>query len=357
MTERGGDVVSRPAPWFRRSPPPWRAAARALAISFLAACDTAGGPPPPPKSTAMDHGVAARVGELRVSLSSVGRVAAAQRVTPAAARDALVRDALFAAGALEAKVDRQPATALAVDASLARALLRSLLAEAEQAGPITDDELRDTTARHWLELDRPDASRTVHALVRAKGKGKADVPARVLVEAAQVLARDLAALGREAASIQPPSAPGPGRPPPEDPVVAKFKEAATASFERAKAQSGRADLELVAEGLPPVSADGRVLTPQPGAFDETFARTASKLQARGDLSAPTETQFGVHVIMLLERLPGHVVPAEERRALLREEVVAMRATALRDRLLEQLRAGLEIDRSADALLALVSVEQ
>ena len=75
------------------------------------------------------------------------------------------------------------------------------------------------------------------------------------------------------------------------------------------------------------------------------------------LKGPTQTPFGVHVIMLLERLPGHVVPAEERRTLLREEVVAGRATVLRDGLLERLRAGLEIDRSADALLALVSVEQ
>jgi peptidyl-prolyl cis-trans isomerase C len=328
--------------------------ALALVVLASSACDS-GSPPPPPRVATMDEGVAARVGALHITVSSVARVAAAQRVAPAAARDLLVRDALFAAGAIDKGLDREPATALAMDAVLARGLLRSLLAEAEQAGPVTDDELRDTTARHWLELDRPDASRTVHALVRAKGK--AEVPARVLVEAAQALAGDLAAVARDAASASAPAAPEPGRPPAEDPAVARFKEAATAAFERAKAQSGRADLELVTEGLPPVSADGRVLTPQPGAFDETFARTAAALRERGDLSAPTETPFGVHVIMLLERLPGHVVPAEERRTLLREEVVAGRATALRDRLLEPLRAGLEIDRSADALLALVSVEQ
>lgn len=304
----------------------------------------------------MDEGVAARVGALRVSQASVARVAAAQKVAPAAARDLLVRDALFSAGAIEAELDREPATELAVDAVLARALLRSLFDEADKAGPVTDAELSETTARHWLELDRPDAWRTVHALVRAKGK--AQVPGATLAEAAQLLSRDLSATSRDAAASEPPAAAGPGRPPPEDPMVAKFKDAATAAFERIKATIERgADMELVAEGLPPVSADGRVLTPQPGGFDEKFARTAAALRTRGELSPPTETQFGVHVIMLLERLPGHTVPVEERRALLREEVVTARATKLRDELLGRLRAGLEIDRSADALLALVSVEQ
>ena len=323
------------------------------ALLSLVACDSSNVAPPPPRTATMDQGVAARVGEMRVSLTSVGKVAGAQQVAPAAARDLLVRDALFSAGAVDTGLDREPATALAVDAALARALLRSLLAEAEQTGPVSDDELRDTTARHWLDLDRPESSRTVHALVRAKGK--AQVPSKLLVEAAQLLSRELAPIAREAAASSPPTAEV-GRQPPEDPMVARFKDAATAAFERVKAQVG-ADIELVAEGLPPVTAEGRVVTPQSGGFDETFARVAAALRARGDLSVPTETPFGVHVILLLERLPAHVVPAEERRALLREEVISARATRLREQLLERLRAGMEIDRSADALLALVSVEQ
>ncbi|MEJ7731479.1 MAG: hypothetical protein WKG00_19970 [Polyangiaceae bacterium] len=145
-------------------------------------------------------------------------------------------------GAIDEGLDRQPSAALAIDAVLARGLLRSLMVEAEQAGPVTDDELRDTTARHWLELDRPDASRTVHALVRGKGKGESPRaccstrrrPSRPRRWPATPRTRH-----RPAARARP-AAVG-------DPVVTRFKDAATASFERAKAQSGRGDLELVTE--------------------------------------------------------------------------------------------------------------
>ncbi|KYF86285.1 hypothetical protein BE18_01445 [Sorangium cellulosum] len=115
-------------------------------------------------------------------------------------------------------------------------------------------------------------------------------------------------------------------------------------------------LEVVAEALPPVTAAGRVLSPAPQHFDVEFSRAAAALNARGDLSAPVASSFGVHVIMLLERIPAQVVPVEERRGLVRDEVVTDRARAAQAKLLEVLRREPKIVGGVDALLELVRIE-
>jgi peptidyl-prolyl cis-trans isomerase C len=303
----------------------------------------------------MGPGLVARAGDAEITSESVERIARAQQLDAAAARDLAIRDALLANEARSRKLDADPTVAFSVQALLARHLLRALLDEAQRAGPVTEEELRETTARHWLSVDRPEGFRTVHALVQTKAKTP---DTRKATELAEAVARDVATVQRFARETPPPAATiEPGRPAAADPVVARFREAATAAFDREKAKGGADDMELRVEPLPAITADGRVLAAEGGQFQAEFAAAAAKLRARGDVSGPTATPFGVHVIMLLERLPPQIKDAEERRKVLRDEIIADRARAAHTRVLERARSGVEIDRSADALLSLVSVEQ
>ena len=135
---------------------------------------------------------------------------------------------------------------------------------------------------------------------------------------------------------------------PEDELVATMKLAV--------GTVSHAGFEVVVEALPPVTADGRIAQPAGGLFDAAFAHGASELARRGELSEPVSSAFGVHVILLLERIPGHLVPEEERRALVHDEVIAARAQTAERKLLEALRPAVSIDRSADGLLAKIAVE-
>ncbi|WP_437940834.1 peptidylprolyl isomerase [Sorangium sp. So ce341] len=290
--------------------------------------------------------VAARVGALDVSVESVARIAAAQHISPAQARDAAIRDALLAAAARDGGLDRDADVQRDISAVLARRLLHRLKDEAENAGPVTDDELRAATERHWLDLDRPEGYRTVHAVVRLSadaGEATRD-KARALADAIRAAVLSSREVAR---SSEPPPAAGP-RQPPSDPAADAFIRAA---------KGVPADgLEVVAEALPPVTAAGRVLSPAPQHFDVEFSRAAAALNARGDLSPPVASSFGVHVIMLLERIPAQVVPVEERRGLVRDEVVTERARAAQAKLLEVLRREPKIVGGVDALLELVRIE-
>ena len=60
---------------------------------------------------------------------------------------------------------------------------------------------------------------------------------------------------------------------------------------------------------------------------------------------------------MLERIPGRTVPREERRRMVREEVMSTRARVEKDKLIDGLRPGVAINRDVDALLALVPVER
>ncbi|XXX80574.1 peptidylprolyl isomerase [Sorangium sp. So ce134] len=290
--------------------------------------------------------MAARVGALDISVDSVARIAAAQSVSPAQARDAAIRDALLAAEARSRGLEHDAEVQRDISAVLARRLLHRLREEAENAGPVTDDELRVATERHWLDLDRPEGYRTVHAVVRLSadaGEATRD-KARALADAirtAVLSSRDVAR------SSEPPRASG-ARQSPSDPAADAFISAA---------KGVPADgLEVVAQALPPVTAAGRVLSSEPQHFDVDFSRAAASLSARGDLSAPVASSFGVHVIMLLERIPAQVVPVEERRDLVRDEVMTDRARAAQARLLEVLRREPRIVGGVDALLELVRIE-
>jgi len=57
-----------------------------------------------------------------------------------------------------------------------------------------------------------------------------------------------------------------------------------------------------------------------GRMAPDFERAAFALQKKGDLSAPVKTEFGYHVIELLERKPASTQPLEEALPVLREEL-------------------------------------
>jgi len=322
--------------------------ARLALVLGLLGCGGRTDSPPVPASGPLGAGVIARVGTTEIAEETVARIAAAQRVDAATARDLAVRDALLATGARSLGLDAEPSTAFATQAVLARSLLRELMAEAVRAGPVTDEELRTTTARHWLELDRPEGFRTVHAVVRLDAKADPATRKRA-VEIAEAIRREVAPVQALAVTTPPPPPGDPSKPPKEDDLVEPFRKAATSVPHQ--------DLELVVEALAPVAADGRVVTPDPGSFDAKFSEAASKLAARGDVSPPVVSSFGVHIIFLLERQPAISMPVEERRALLTSEVMTDRARAAQRRLLEGIRKDIGLDRNVDAWLALVAVDR
>ncbi len=319
----------------------------ALALLFVFACEAPAPPPPPsPPSGAGPLGAEtiARVADLPIHADQVARIAAAQSIPVTEARDLAIRDALLAAEARARGVDADRQVELAASGILARAIVKEIAASAEAQGPVTDAELDEVTARHWTELDRPEASRAVHAVVQPKKGASPDARAAALA-LAEAIRRAIAPAVDAARRSEPPPQDPRG---PEDPVIAVFRKAA------ADVPSG--DLEVRVEALAPVVADGRTLN-EGERYDETFAKAALQLTKRGDVSPVTETSFGFHVLLLLERIPGHTVPREERRAMVRDEVISARARAAKDQLLAGLRKSAAIDRSVDAALALVPVDR
>ncbi|WP_437281493.1 peptidylprolyl isomerase [Sorangium sp. So ce375] len=286
------------------------------------------------------------MGASDIAVDTVARIAAAQHLPPAQALDAAVRDALWAAEARARGLEQDPEVRREISLVLARRMLHTLKEEAESVGPVTDDELRAATERHWLDLDRPEGYRTVHAVVRLSAD--ADEATRDKAKALADAIRTAVLSSREVAQrTEPPSASGTQQPPP-DPAAEAFISAA---------KGVPADgLEVVAQVLPAVTAAGRALTSEPQQMDLAFSRAAASLVARGDLSAPVTSPFGVHLIMLLERIPARVVPLEERRGLVRDEVVTDRARAAQSKLLEAARREAEIAGAVDGLLELVRIE-
>jgi hypothetical protein len=306
---------------------------------------------PAPVSRGLSAGVIARVGERAIHAEAVGRIAAAQQLTPAAARDLAIHDALFAEGAQERGLDRSLDVVLATRAMLARRLLRQIRAEAEQA-PITDEDLARAAERRWLDVDRPEGFRTIHAVVRFDESAPGDKRARALDLAEAIRAAALPLQDRASELLLPASA-SPSRPKrvEDDPLVAAFQKAMDPFI-----KGDHDGLPVTVEPLPAVAADGQVLTPEGASFDPTFSRAAAALGQRGAVSPVVVSSFGAHVILLLEKIPAVKLSLEERRALLYGDIVVGRARAAEEKLLAGLRGRSAWATDADALLALVAVD-
>jgi hypothetical protein len=303
-------------------------AALATILGLCAGCSSESSEvAPTPHLDELPAGVAARVGDQQVPTALVQRVASAQKISPQAARERLIQTALLA---LHAERSLGPVAVVAAErAALSRAVLERLLAQARAGGEPTDDELGQIIASRWLELDRPPAVKTSHAVV-------------LLGEAAdRGLARRIA--DRIAGAVRGVSDGG------------EFRRLASA------VPSDGARVRV--EQLPAVTADGRVVPEQPQdsavaqRLDPAFARAANAIAEVGAQSGVVESAHGFHVILLEERLAERRVPLEESRSLLRDEAVAMRARSLEAELLSRLSRDkrVEISRSAQALTAEIQV--
>ena len=268
----------------------------------------------------LDQGVAARVGPVEIRADVIAKFAAAQNLSLEEVRDGAVRDALFALGAEKEALDQATMVRPAVRARLARARLAAIEAETAQPPP-TDEEVEAATARHFLELDRPEGFRVIHAVARVPDDAD---------DATKEKARALATR-----------------------VASAVADAEDASEFESRAKEVETDgVDLLVEALEPVAADGRVLHPSGGQFVEPFAAAAARLSRPGEKSPVVETEFGFHVMMLLEKTPGKRIRIEERRAILGSEILANRARKETGLLLERLRneRSVHVERSAFALI-------
>lgn len=317
----------------------------AIATALFCGCNDSGptlGSPPGSASAPLSPGIAARVADVSISTERIATIASKQNISLTNARDIAIRDALFAhhaeivGGQTIARVGPEQRGVLA------RALLNDVLHEVTDRGPVTDAELALVTDRHWLDLNRPDGFRVVHAVARANPNKPDEVEkAKALAERLLAATRPIAERIRRAS----PSSDGSGGP---DDAVKAFVDTAKAL--------GSEATNVIAEPLSPVAADGRVLSPGGGNYDPEFAKAAATLVNRGDIAGPITTSFGVHILVLLEHTPSHVVPIEERRAKVRDEVLSERARAAEQQILDGLRSSVRVEGNADALLELVSID-
>ena len=270
---------------------------------------------PTANTHALPSSAAVRVGTYEISAEAVARIATAQNIPIEAARDRAVRDALFASQAGALAMDRRASVKLALETALARRLLRNLSHEAVKNGPVTDAELTAVTAKHWIDLDRPESFRTLHAVVRvdAKADDAKHAAAEAVARAFRGAFDTATKIARETANAK---------------DVREGDEATLAAAKLGAATVPHGGFEVVVEALAPVAADGRVVAQEGGAYDENYARGAASLHRRGDLSDLVKSSFGYHVILLLGREPGFTVPAEERRVAVRAEVLSERAATI-----------------------------
>ncbi|MEP7053166.1 MAG: peptidylprolyl isomerase [Pseudomonadota bacterium] len=304
---------------------------RWLCVSCVGAlaCSANGAAPAPLSQQAhLPAAVAAQVGSDPIALSTVARIAQVQGVSLQVARARAVSDALFAAAA-RSRLAERGLLPVAERSAFARAVLEGLKADALARGPATEAELTELTARRWQDFDRPPSSRTMHAVVLVDAPAS-DAKARAVAERIRS-----AVLG-----ITDPEA---------------FMTAA-----RAVPHEG---VEVRVERLPAVTPDGRTYYPEgapPDAadqrFDPAFARAANEL-AVGQISEPTKSAFGYHVILCEAHLPELRVSAAERRVRLNDQLLKQRAEAAKQALLKELsaRGSVQIARSADDLTARVQV--
>lgn len=288
-------------------------------------CDRGPSPAPPAEQAALGGGIAARVGDDFIPASLVAQVAADQRISRAEALDRLVDDAVAASAARARGVDQRSPASWNLRAARARFAVDRFLADARAKGGPTDDEVKRISDIHWLEVDRPVSARTVHALAIVKPNDPPDKKRR-----ASELAHELRAAV----------------------VHAKSPEEFTAL---AKAVPHPPDLDVRVEGVPATTEDGWV-TEGNGRMDPRFSRAANALGAPGDTSEVVESDFGFHVIRLVERIPEQRMPFEARRAAFVEEAYSLRAHEAKEARLAELRARnpVVVEPSAEELMRALS---
>jgi hypothetical protein len=313
-------------------------AALPCSLALALACgDASEAPQSPPRTEDLGGDVVARVGSQPVHGATVRRIAEAQGVSLAEARERAVSDALMAEEARARRLDSPTVEA----ATVARILFDQL--RLETAGPVTDAELEQVTERRWVSLRRPAATRVIHAVVLVQHRE----PARRVTDDERVRADRLAAEVRVAVELAADEARREPR--------AKSDPAAQV-FEKLASLRAEPPLKIRVETLDPITDDGRFASRRGGSVVPEFTAALAALKERGDLTGPFRTSFGTHVAMMLERLPPLEVPAEERRRLVREEVLDDRIRARRKAMVDGSATEVAIAPNAEALLDLVRVQ-
>ena len=85
--------------------------------------------------------------------------------------------------------------------------------------------------------------------------------------------------------------------------------------------------------LPAFEKDGSIL--EGGRMDQTFTDTAYSIEKVGQITKPVKTQFGYHIIKLLEKTPEDVVPFEKVKERITDFLVAEKAQAELDKALDE----------------------
>lgn len=297
---------------------------RPLALAILGlvgACDN--GPESQARPIVLGPATIVQVGSHPIDEQQVAAVASARGLSPQAAVEALTRDALFAEAF---RMDHSERAQFLTRTALARQQMEAFLAEAIAAGPPSEEELQEHTARNWWHMDRPAMTRVTHAIVLSSLEKASDAErAR-----AERVSQRLAGVIKEAKNLD--------------------------DFRRLAEAFPAAGFEIKVEDLDPVAADGRVVNPKappppgmrPQTYAPAFAEAASKLSTVGEHSPVVATEFGYHILRCTELLPALRVPENERRKLLREEIIDQRAAKLQDEVLATVRKSttIEVELSA-----------
>ena len=332
--------------------PPRRKPSGLLVVALLAlgACKSDGPKealPPPPSLAVSSNEIVARVGDAVISKETVLAIAKAQNISPREAVDLAVRDALFAQEALARRLDVPHQRDL--DATLAKGLAASILQQVKAEGPVRDDEVNELVAttrtlsgvNYSYIVARPEAWATVHAVVKIAKDADDDTVKRAKKVADAIHDATLPVAARTKGTT-PPAGP--------DHEGQQFMDVAKAVDKQG--------FDLAVEFLPPVAADSTSVLPSGGGqFDPRFVAAAVLLHARGDLSEPVRSDFGWHVIMLLDRIPARELSMPELKTLFEDHVYDARARKVTEPLLAELRKATPADiaRNSDALLALLHV--
>ncbi len=115
-------------------------------------------------------------------------------------------------------------------------------------------------------------------------------------------------------------------------------ELATEVHRQALADEGRGFAELIAQySEDPGKTDnqGRYVIDEPERFDPDFVAAVNELTLDSPISAPARTQFGFHIIRLLERIPSRTPSFEEIESrLIQEAMQNYRSDLRRDKVSE-----------------------
>jgi peptidyl-prolyl cis-trans isomerase C len=322
--------------------------ARVCALLCATACSDSDEGPAPVASGKLEHGIVARVGGEDIYGETVARIAKEQHLPLAEARARAIYDALFALGA---RGDLDAHTVEGASRTvLSRALLHEIWRETS-APPIGSEELDGAVAQRWTMYDRPPGFRPAYVVVRLPPNASADMRER-----ARRIAEDVREAVADAAKL------ASSTKAPEMDELRMFNfhqrvpDPAAQAFIKAARGVKSEGLELLADELPPIATDHRVIEhgapPDFRPVDPEFSAATVKLERRGDLSEVFASSHGFHVIMLLDVTPEKRVPRAEAQARLEEDILRARARRAKHALLERLRRerGVDVAPNAAALV-------